>query len=243
MVLSFLQTMPEIIVLGNCSQTVKRLPIFSLMVRHPRGAYLHHNFVCAILNDVFGVQARGGCACAGPYAQDLLGIDESLAAEYENMLLEDERLDRHHLRRHEEHSPYEMLRPGFSRISLPFFMSDNEVSFVLEALKMVATEGWKLLPQYTLNPETGEWKHHTNNVFRDRKWLGSIRYTEGKMTLPERKVSVQNTCPTDFAECLKTARNTFNKARKVRDVFVNVCFASLAHANKAIDRLFLFVFF
>jgi len=186
-----------------------------MLVRHPRGAFLHHNFVCAILNDVFGVQARGGCACAGPYAQDLLGISDTLAIEYENMLLEDDRLDRHHLRRHEEHSPFEMLRPGFIRISLPFFMSDNEVSYVLEALKMVATEGWKLLPQYTLNPETGEWKHHTNNVFRDRKWLGSIRYTDGKLSVPERKISVQNTCPADYAECLKTARNIFNKARKV----------------------------
>ncbi|XP_050546632.1 uncharacterized protein LOC126908518 isoform X2 [Daktulosphaira vitifoliae] len=219
MVLSFLQTMPEITLLGNSSQSVKRLPIFSLLVRHPRGAYLHHNFICAILNDVFGVQARGGCACAGPYAQDLLGIDDSLAIDYENILIEDNRLDRHHLRRHEEHSSFEMLRPGFSRISLPYFMSDNEVSFVLEALKMVATEGWKLLPQYTLNPETGEWKHHTNNVFRDRKWLGSIRYTDGKMVFPERKTSVQNTCPADFSECLKTARNTFNKARKMAQRF------------------------
>lgn len=199
------------------------------MVRHPRGAFLHHNFVCAILNDVFGVQARGGCACAGPYAQDLLGIDESLATEYENMLLEDDRLDRHHLRRHEEHSSFEMLRPGFVRISLPFFMSDNEVQFVLEALKMVATEGWKLLPQYTLNPETAEWKHHTNNVFRDRKWLGSITYANGKFTVPERKISVQNTCPADFAECLKTARNTFNKARTVRSAVI--CFSDKTKNN------------
>lgn len=76
------------------------------------------------------------------------------------------RLDRTHLRRREEHSSFEMLRPGFARISLPFFMSDSEVAFVLEALKMVATEAWKLLPQYILNPETGEWRHHTNTVCR-----------------------------------------------------------------------------
>lgn len=61
---------------------------------------------------------------------------------------------------------YEMLRPGFTRISLPYFMAESEVAFVLEAVKMVATEGWKLLPQYILNPETGEWRHHTNSVNR-----------------------------------------------------------------------------
>nr|CAD7460575.1 unnamed protein product [Timema tahoe] len=215
MVLSHMRTIPELILLGSNSGSIKRLPIFSFMVRHPRGVFLHHNFVCAVLNDVFGIQARGGCACAGPYAQDLLGIEEELAQEYETVLMEDSRLDRTHLRRHEEHSSYEMLRPGFARISLPFFMADNEVAYVLEALKMVATEAWKLLPQYILNPETGEWRHHTNSVFRDRKWLGSIRYTDGKMSVNERRVSGQGTFPQDYGEILQTARNIFNKARKM----------------------------
>ena len=47
-----------------------RLPIFSIVVTHPEtNRFLHHNFVSALLNDLFGVQARGGCACAGPYAE------------------------------------------------------------------------------------------------------------------------------------------------------------------------------
>ncbi len=41
------------------------------------GGYLHHNFVCSLLNDLFGIQARGGCACAGPYAQRLLGMSQN----------------------------------------------------------------------------------------------------------------------------------------------------------------------
>ena len=89
MVLAHIRTIPELILLGPSSMSVKRLPIFSFMVRHPRGTFLHHNFVCTVLNDVFGIQARGGCACAGPYAQDLLGIDEDLAQQYEAVLLED----------------------------------------------------------------------------------------------------------------------------------------------------------
>uniref|UniRef100_A0A1B6C4J5 tRNA(Ile)-lysidine/2-thiocytidine synthase N-terminal domain-containing protein n=1 Tax=Clastoptera arizonana TaxID=38151 RepID=A0A1B6C4J5_9HEMI len=212
---SHLRKIPEIILLGNSSQNIKRLAVFSFLVRHPRGTFLHHNFICAVLNDVFGIQARGGCACAGPYAQDLLGIDQDLAAKYESVLVEDSRLDRHHLRRKEEHSAYEMLRPGFSRLSLPYFINDSDLAFIMEAVKMVATEGWKLLPQYILNPETGEWRHHTNSVFRDRKWLGAIRYIDGKMTFNERKVSGVSTCPLDHNECLQVARNTFNKARKM----------------------------
>lgn len=82
--LSHARTIPELILLGSTSSNVKRLPVFSFLVRHPRGMFLHHNFVCAILNDVFGVQAQGGCACADQYAYDLMGINETLANEYKS---------------------------------------------------------------------------------------------------------------------------------------------------------------
>ena len=39
------------------------------------------------------------------------------------------------------------FRPGFVRVSLPYFMNDKTVDFVLNAINMVATHGWKLLPQ------------------------------------------------------------------------------------------------
>lgn len=61
-------SMKEVILLGNNS--MDRLPIFSFLVKHTEsGLYLHYNYVCALLNDLFGIQTRGGCACAGPYAQ------------------------------------------------------------------------------------------------------------------------------------------------------------------------------
>ena len=71
---------------------------------------LHHNYAAALLDDLFGIQSRGGCACAGPYAEDLLGIDEKLAARLENTLIEDSRLDRTHLRRTKEFSDKEIIR-------------------------------------------------------------------------------------------------------------------------------------
>lgn len=70
---------PEISILG--SKTAPRLAIFSFLIRHPAsGYYLHHNYVCTLLNDLFGIQVRGGCACAGPYAQDLLNINDDLVS-------------------------------------------------------------------------------------------------------------------------------------------------------------------
>ncbi len=61
---------PSIEILG--SHHADRLSIVSFVVRH-EGRYLHHNFVVALLNDLFGIQSRGGCSCAGPYGHRLLG--------------------------------------------------------------------------------------------------------------------------------------------------------------------------
>ena len=59
---------PNIAILGN--DTASRLPIFSIIIYHQdSGKLVHHNFVSVLLNDLYGIQARGGCACAGPYAQ------------------------------------------------------------------------------------------------------------------------------------------------------------------------------
>lgn len=210
-VCSFFRKIPEIILLGSTT-LVDRLAIFSFMVRHPRGSFLHHNFVCAILNDMFGIQARGGCTCAETYAQDLMGIEKNVASTYETILNEESTYDE---RNQMNISNYEILRPGFTRISLPFFMSESEMAYVLESIKMVATEGWKLLPQYLLYPETGEWRHNSNTISRERKRLGSIMYSNGKMLFQERKLSGMSSCPVDFNDCLRIARSTFNKARKI----------------------------
>lgn len=79
-------------------------PILSLLVRCGP-AWLHHNFVCQLLNDLFGVQARGGCQCAGPYAHDLLGLTRRASDAVQSALLT-KRTDR------------ELLRPGFVRVAV-----------------------------------------------------------------------------------------------------------------------------
>jgi selenocysteine lyase/cysteine desulfurase len=83
-VMTTLASMPNLHLLGATSNPKSwhssgglRVPIVSFVVTHPlTGAVLHHNFVTTLLNDLFGVQARGGCMCAGPYAIRLLGISD-----------------------------------------------------------------------------------------------------------------------------------------------------------------------
>ena len=152
------------------SEKTKRLPIMSFLTRAPatvvrdgsmKSRFLHYSFTCAVLNDVFGIQARGGCACAGPYAHRLLGLSPEDAASIEAHLLD----------------KAEVLRPGFVRVSLPYFASDAEIEYTLAAVHAVATHGWRLLPVYRMDAKTGEWRHVTRaRSFPERKWLAHMKF-------------------------------------------------------------------
>lgn len=195
--LAHIRTIPEIVLLGPNSTNSKRMATICFLVKHPRGTFLHNRFVVAVLNDVFGIQAT-----AGAHIGYAMGINEKLAVDYDRVLMDDS-------------MELESIRPGYTRISLPYFMSDHEIGFILEALKMVSTEAWKLLPQYECDNKTGEWRHHSNSLVKERKWLGAIRYTDGKMLFADRKVSGPGVFPQNYQECLHTARNLFNRARKM----------------------------
>ncbi|XP_065074269.1 uncharacterized protein LOC135698290 isoform X3 [Ochlerotatus camptorhynchus] len=196
-ILAHVRTIPEITLLGPPCTTAKRLTTLCFMVRHPRGAFLHHRFVVAVLNDVFGIQAT-----ADNMISDSLGINPQLAVEYDKVL-------------NEESLKAASIHPGYIRITFPYFMAEAEVGFILEALKMVATEAWKLLPQYDVEDRTGEWRHHSNSLAKERKWLGAIRYIDGKMLFSDRRISGPGIFPQSYSDCLQTARNLFNRARKM----------------------------
>ncbi|KAF4403725.1 hypothetical protein G4B88_002578 [Cannabis sativa] len=106
-----------------------------------RGKPLHGAFVAALLNDLFGIQARGGCACAGPYGHSLLKIDEAKAHAYRSAIKEG----------------YAGVKPGWTRISFPYFMSNEEFEFILAALEFVATYGQRFLTLYNFDLRTGSW--------------------------------------------------------------------------------------
>jgi selenocysteine lyase/cysteine desulfurase len=136
---------PRLEILGNLE--AERLPIVSLVVRSPGGRYLHHNFVVALLNDLFGIlfgiQVRGGCSCAGPYGHRLLGIDLERSHEFEREIAHG----------------CEGIKPGWTRVSFNYFISETVFRYLVEAVDLVATEGWKLLPLYRFDPQTALWRH------------------------------------------------------------------------------------
>lgn len=148
--------------INNPSCIGRHLPIFSFLIRCGK-RFLHYNYVCAILNDVFGIQSRGGCQCAGPYSQRLLGLTKTTLVknEYANeeFIAEapngaNRKIEQALLR---SDRPFELLRPGYTRLSLPFKgLREEEVEYVIRALIWTAKNAWALLPQYTCDHRTGE---------------------------------------------------------------------------------------
>ena len=114
----------------------------------PSGRYLHHNFVVALLSDLFGIQSRGGCSCAGPYGHRLLGIDIERSHEFE----------------HEITHGCEGIKPGWTRVSFNYFISETVFQYLVDAVDLVAEHGWKLLPEYRFDPATGLWRHRDGPV-------------------------------------------------------------------------------
>ncbi|CAG7826646.1 unnamed protein product, partial [Allacma fusca] len=125
------------------------------------GYHLHQNFVVALLNDIFGIQCRGGCMCAGPYAQILLDISIDTAEQYEAALSRDcsgQVEDQNQNLVSSDPVYYMIYRPGFTRISLPAEATPKEVDFLIEAVKLVAKYGWKMLVHYSVCLQTGSFR-------------------------------------------------------------------------------------
>jgi selenocysteine lyase/cysteine desulfurase len=157
---------PSIEILGNLD--APRLSIVSFVVRAPTGHWLHHNFVVAVLNDLFGVQARGGCSCAGPYGHRLLGIDLERSREFEREIT----------------GGCEGIKPGWVRVNFNYFLSDTVADYLVDAVRLVARDGWRLLGDYLFDPLTGRWRHR-DGVVEPPIRLHDVHYLDdGTMAVP-----------------------------------------------------------
>ena len=129
-------------VLGNPDSS-SRVGIISFNVKDDTGKYLHHKFITVLLNDLFGIQSRAGCSCAGPYGHRLLAIDEATSERY----------------RFAVQQGYCGLKPGWCRIGLHWVMDDAEANYVIDAVHFLAREGRLFLNLYDFELGTGTWKH------------------------------------------------------------------------------------
>jgi selenocysteine lyase/cysteine desulfurase len=136
-----LRSNPNIVLLGSSCPAYHapdRLPIVSFLVRVPlpqsgqqqqqdgqqllaQGGWLHHGFVCKLLNDVYGIQARSGCSCAGPYGHVLLGVSEQTSQLQSQLAAEGEAC----------------VKGGWARVSFSLSTQPDEVEYVAAAVHQV----------------------------------------------------------------------------------------------------------
>lgn len=127
---------PRIDLLGPTS--LPRLAILSLSIHD-----LHHDLASALLDHLFGIQNRAGCACAGPYGHALLGIDRATSDRFRRLL----------------QRGVNGMKPGWIRISLPYYASDDDIEFILSAVEFVAEHGLDFVPAYRMSWRDGVWRH------------------------------------------------------------------------------------
>jgi len=141
------QAHPGVEILGNTDPD-RRISIVSFNLKDPAGRYLHPKFVTTLLNDLFGIQSRAGCSCAGPYGHRLLAIDHDKSERYRKWI----------------HKGFCGIKPGWCRISFHYVMDDVEVDYILDAVEFVAEQGHRLLALYEFDLYSGAWCHKEDCV-------------------------------------------------------------------------------
>jgi selenocysteine lyase/cysteine desulfurase len=126
---------PALTILGNLEP--ERLGVVSMVFRG-----LHHNLAVALLSDLFGVQVRGGCMCAGPYGHELLHIDDAVSQHIRRLL-------------EEGHCG---AKPGWVRACFAPVTGEEEFQRLLEAVDHVSKHGREHIDRYRFEDATGEWR-------------------------------------------------------------------------------------
>ncbi len=190
------QQHPNIGILGNLD--AERLSIVSFTIRSPAGRFLHHNLVVALLNDVFGIQSRGGCSCAGPYGHRLLGIDLQRSHEFETEIA----------------GGCEGIKPGWVRINFNYFLSEAVFDYIVRAVEMIADDGWRLAGDYLFDAPSGLWRHRNGPVEPPLR-LSQLEYDlDGMLTYPRHNDTADESA---LADHLGQATELFALAREPDD--------------------------
>jgi selenocysteine lyase/cysteine desulfurase len=115
-----------------------RLAVMSLYIRN-----IHYNLIVSLLSDRFGIQVRGGCACAGTYGHFLLDVS------YEKSKVITDKINKGDLSE----------KPGWVRVSLHPTMTGEEVIMIADALRQIQQNHVEWALEYSYNKHTNEFLH------------------------------------------------------------------------------------
>lgn len=159
---------PAIHILGDLE--ARRTSILSFQIMW-QGKPLHFGLVDVLINDLFGIQVRGGCSCAGPYGHELLGIDTQHSQAIADAV----------------DAGHNILKPGWVRLNLNYFIGEETFEYLLRAVELIAEHGWKMLSKYDYDPERNLWTCCGEDVPCCRD-LCDISYEHGDFQSPHNTV-------------------------------------------------------
>ena len=140
-----LEEVPNIYILhDNILKTKPHIPIFSFMISFGN-KFFHPNYVCALLNDLFGIQSRPGCSCAPNYGKFLLGFDKDKNFGLLQKLVSEGK---------------DIFKPGYVRLNLPYFYPDYVIKYIIDSIKLICEYGHLLLGLYHYNIKSGKFYHY-----------------------------------------------------------------------------------
>ncbi|HUW89815.1 MAG TPA: aminotransferase class V-fold PLP-dependent enzyme [Candidatus Nanopelagicaceae bacterium] len=131
----------KIVILGPFDPE-NRISIVSFMIQHG-DKYLHPKFITKLLNDLFGIQSRAGCMCAGPYGHLLLKIDEERSQKFRKITQQGNL----------------GFKPGWCRVNFHYLLSESDFDFICKVIEFTADYGYLFLKDYSFNIHSGEWTH------------------------------------------------------------------------------------
>lgn len=139
-VLPILEAIPGIRLINpHSSCGVEQFPIYSFILPN-----VHYNLVVVLLNDLFGIQSRGGVSCCSVYAEHLLHMDKSKRDKIYHQIISNKGVPGDY---------------GWTRVSFHYTMSDDVIDYIIYAIKYVAANADKYEMDYTYEPVSNIWKH------------------------------------------------------------------------------------
>lgn len=125
------------LILPKVSPQPPQIPIFSFIIPQ-----LHYNFVVVLLNDLFGIQTRGGVSCSGIYAEKVLHITKKYRTEIIDSILKNKGVPKSY---------------GWCRTTFHYTMSQTTIEYILKCIRFVSINGSLFVPLYRYDPSHNNW--------------------------------------------------------------------------------------
>ena len=187
---------PRIKILGN-QDPDKRLAVFSFLFHH-NDKYLHPKFATKLINDLFGIQSRAGCSCAGVYGHHLMKIGRKKSEKFRKVV----------------EKGYLSIKPGWTRVNFHYTITEEVFDFICSVIEFIADYGYLFIPEYQMDLNTGDWVHrdYEDKDLKFNPTIGNILKISLKDCFDEDEIDKSKLYPKYLEEAIKIAKGLESKS-------------------------------